>query len=245
MFSRQKTPCPEKVRSLCAATRAVIKKCLDLVDEVQVHSVVSNIDRWYVELERTWGSEREKKRSRSKEGVAAALAEWSPHEEPQILAWLERALAKHSEDQSTKEPTKTKEPAPTRGGYAALPYVVIERILPLLPEAALRTYCALLRHEGYKSKKAWPGQSRLATMAGLSALAVWRAVRTLDEAGLIKSQYRRGESNMYEMTVVTSTNVEKIVTRLEAKGARKKRKGRSLSTKQINRMRRARSQSLH
>jgi DNA-binding transcriptional regulator YhcF (GntR family) len=172
---------------------------------------------------------------------------WKGAELEDLRAWFKEARRSKSEKARAKRAEqRTPEPAPqTARGYAALPYLVIDRVLPILPDTALRVYCALLRHEGYKSGKAWPGQERLATMTGLSETAVWRGITILCEAGLVTSRRRFGTSNEYGMIAATSANIEEIVARLNVNGARKKREGRKLSTKRLARMRQARSRSLH
>jgi hypothetical protein len=188
-----------------------VKKRLDLEDKVTVHHVQSSTNgKWYIELVRKWGANPETHHVRSKQSVASYLAEWSPYEEAEVHGWLDRALAK-----STDRP-KEEQQTPTRG-FAALPYLVLDRLLPVMPDAAFKVYCALLRFESYKSRQMWPGYDRLAEMTGLAAVTIWRSAKLLREAGLVRSRRRFGTSNLYEHVTVTSKNVEEIEMKLRAR----------------------------
>ena len=101
-------------------------------------------------------------------------------------------------EEAAERPKKTEtEHAPRSArGYVELPYLVIDRVLPAMPDNVFKIYCALLRFEGYKSGQMWPGQDRLADMTGLGKVTVWRAMKVLREAGLLTRRRRFGTSNV-------------------------------------------------
>jgi hypothetical protein len=102
----------------------------------------------------------------------------------------------------------------TPGGFVSIPHLLIDRLLPAMPGAVLKVYCALLRFEGYRSGQMWPGQNRLAEMTGLGQRQVCTSIATLREVGLIKTRRRWGTSNMYERVPVTADNCDAILDAL-------------------------------
>ena len=148
---------------------------------------------------------------------------WNGTDPDDLRRWFKKVRKAGRKEARREQPKK--EPVPAEGnarGYAALPYLVLDRLLLVMPDAAFKVYCALLRFEGYKSGQMWPGQDRLAEITGLGEKTVWRSVKLLREVGLVTSRRRFGTSNVYERITVTPANVEAIASKLKSRPVRKK-----------------------
>jgi len=66
----------------------------------------------------------------------------------------------------------------------------------------IAVYCCLCRHADNRSQKAWPGVAGIATRLGTGKHQVVKAVRVLEEAGLVEVARRPGQGSVYTLRSV-------------------------------------------
>jgi DNA-binding transcriptional ArsR family regulator len=76
------------------------------------------------------------------------------------------------------------------------PYHLAERLWKFETFGPLAVYLCLLRHAG-KDGRCWPGKKLLCQETGLSKNSIRKALRKLEQLGLIRVRIRRDRSSMY------------------------------------------------
>jgi DNA-binding MarR family transcriptional regulator len=83
-------------------------------------------------------------------------------------------------------------------GWSRLRHSTVEGIHRIGP-TAFAVYCALLRHAD-RAGYCFPGQDRLARLVGVSTRTIGRSLKTLEWAGLIRVERKRGRPNRYRLS---------------------------------------------
>lgn len=100
-----------------------------------------------------------------------------------------------------------------------------------LSASAFRVLCILLTYAGSKDV-CWPGQKAIADKAGLKVRQVYNLLHKLEEVGLIKQEFRLGDtSKYYILCKVIHRVIPKVFNRQElARGGRQGNTDKSYST---------------
>jgi len=61
-------------------------------------------------------------------------------------------------------------------------------------------YCVIKSHAGLETGNAWPSNTRIGELVGVSVNTVQRAMKTLVDSGLIKADKKPGHVNRYSIT---------------------------------------------
>jgi len=86
-----------------------------------------------------------------------------------------------------------------RGGWFWVENRILEEHGVELGAAGVAVYCVLARHAGREDQVAWPSRERICAMLGMGHSQVSRALRILEEVGLVRIERRRGAVNVYQL----------------------------------------------
>jgi hypothetical protein len=154
---------------------------------------------------------------------------WEDHDPEKLVQKFREILRGKDEPKKKagpKEPgeaDKADEPDDDwKDGYAAVQYPVIDKLLHAMHPGLLRVYLALIRFESYEKGTMFPGQERIAKLAGLADRQTRKYLHALRDVGLItikRQGYFKGRENMpnlYQRVPVTRENWSQILAKLEA-----------------------------
>jgi hypothetical protein len=164
------------------------------------------------------------------DAVASAIGKALKAPDHPDAAWIEAATAQAEriewpDPASLPRPDDEPEEDDWKDGYAAVPYPVIDKLLHAMPGQMVRVYLALLRFESYEKGTMYPGQDRVAALAGMSSRQAREYIAALHAIGLVTYKRQPNMPNIYHHVPVTAENWKSMLAKLRKLGPRRKNTG--------------------